>query len=278
MTQAADVVCDNTISGVRLTVVYVDVLLFINTVITYAVLITTEKLMKRETKTVRLIAASFIGSLFSLLIFLDVNGFWFSLLIKAVSSLLITLISFPFINRKEYSKTTLMTVGVSLVYSGAFILIYQLFKPPNMLIINDIPYFEFNPLVLLGSTAIIYIGVTVFQKLFCERIKRTIVRLTFTVDGNHYKCMAKIDTGCSLTEPFSGSPVIIVDPEIFQIGASLQKRVIPYSTVAHSSMMYAVKADRIMIDDSYIDKTVYIAVNTIGDRDIQAVINSEIVR
>ncbi len=260
------------------TVVYVDVLLFINTIMTYAVLITTEKLIKRSAKVLRLIAASFIGSLFSLLVFFTADSFIIRLLIRVVSSLLLVLAAFSFINRKAFFKTVLAVILVSLVYSGMMILIYQLFRPPNMVIVNNVVYFEFNPLILLGSTAFIYILITVFQKLFRERIKNTVVPLSFTVNGSEYSCIAKIDTGCNLTEPFSGAPVIIVDTSIFKIGDPLHQRVIPYSSVGNSSILYGIKAEQVVVDRSMIEREIYIAATDIRSDHIQAIINSEIVR
>ena len=244
------------------TVVYVDVLVFINTILTYAVLITAERLFKRETKLWRLIAASLIGSMFCLLQFFLIEGFFLSLLIKIVSSLAITLTAFPLGSRRIYFRTTLGVIAVSVVYSGLFILIYQLFKPPNMVMMNDVVYFELNPLVLLGVTAVIYLCITLFEKLFRERIKSTVVRLKIFVGDREYACLGKLDTGCNLTEPFSGAPVIIV----------------PYSTLAHTSLLYAFRADQVRIDDSPVEKAVYIATAPIRNPQIQAIINSDIVR
>jgi len=260
------------------TVVYVDVLLFINTIITYAVLITAERLFKRQTKVLRLIAAAFAGSLFSLLIFVGAKGFFFSLLIKNVSSLLITLIAFPFSGKKEFFRTTLAVIAVSAVYGGMFILIYQLFKPPNMVIVNDIVYFEFNPLVLLLCTAIIYIVISLFHKLFRERIKNSVIPLKFSVNQHEYGCIGKIDTGCNLREPFSGAPVIIVDRSVMKIDDTVPKRVIPYSAVEKNSFLYAVKADCVKLDGKTVDREIYLALTDIKNDSFQAVINSEIVR
>lgn len=234
--------------------------------------------MKRKTKTIRLITASFFGSLFSLLIFIELNGFIFLLLLRVISSLSLTLIAFPIVSRKEYIKTTLAVIAVSVFYSGLFILIHQVFKPPNMIIINDILYFEFNPLIMIGCTAVIYIIITLLEKLFRERIKSTVVPLEFTVDHQTYACIAKIDTGCNLTEPFSGSPVIIVDDSIFQIHNEPSKRVIPYSAVGGSSLLYAVKSERTAVNNAAVDREIYIAVTKISNDHFQAIINSEIVR
>ena len=58
----------------------------------------------------------------------------------------------------------------------------------------------------------------------------------------------------------------------------MPKRVIPYTSVGSASILYAVKADRIVIDGAPIDKTIYIASSPIGDDNIEAIINSEILR
>lgn len=261
-----------------LTVIYVDVLMFINTVVTYAVLTTCEKLFKRRTKLLRLISAAFIGSLFSLLMFFGTRSFVISLLLKTASSMLITLIAFSYGGRKEYFRTTLAVIGISTVYSGLFILLYQLFKPPNMAVINDVVYFEFNPLVLTALTAVIYIMITLFHKLFFERIKNTVVHLEATVNERRFSCLAKIDTGCDLTEPFSGAPVILVDRSVFCADEFTEKRVIPCTTVGGSSILYGVKAQLVSIGNTVIDREIYIAGAPVDNTAFQAIINSEIVR
>lgn len=278
MTEDASRLCDNAFDGGMLTVVYVDVLLFINIIINYAVLITAEKLMKRQTALWRLIAASAVGSLFSLLVFTGVDSGVFSFVIKAASSLLTVLIAFPIVSRAEYLKTTLAAVGVGIVYSGFFILFYQLFKPSNMLIVNDIVYFEFNPLILLASTGAIYLLMTLFQKLFRERIKASTVNLKYTALSREYTCIAKIDTGCDLTEPFSSAPVIVADSSVMTIPDDCPKRVIPYSAVDSTSILYGVRADSVFIDGKPIDREIYIAAAPLNSKRFQAIINSEIIR
>ena len=260
------------------TVVYVDVLLFINTILTYAVLITAEKLFKYDAKAIRLVAASFVGALFTLTIFWEMNGRLLSAAIKAISSLAITYIAFSYIDIKTYIKNVLTVIGVSVVYSGFFILIYQFFKPPNLLIFNGVVYFEFNPLVLIGLTAVIYLIIGLFHKLFSERIKNTAVRLEFSVCGIRRSCIGKVDTGCNLTEPFSGDPVIIVDESLFCADDKQQKRVIPCRTVTSSSILYAVKADSVTIGKEPVRKEIYIASTGLNNNDFQAIINSDILR
>lgn len=259
-------------------VIYIDILIVVNAVMNYAVLMTADKLLKRNIRLYRLILGAFTGALFSLTIFIKADNPLITVLIKSLSSAVISLIAFGFHNRREFLKALIMTAAVSVIYSGGLILFYQLFKPPDMLIINDVPYFEINPLLLVLLTAIIYFILLLLRKLFSERIKCTVVPLSFKVNDKEYSCIGKIDTGCNLTEPFSDSPVIIADERVFRTDSSEPRRVIPYTTVGGSSYLFAVRADRVTVDGQAINKSIYIASAEIKNSQYEAVINSDIIR
>ena len=252
--------------------------MFVNTVVNYLILITAERLLKLKAKTWRIILASFIGALFSAAIFIDSRSFILSLLIKVTSTLAISTAAFSFHSFKELCKNSLMTLCVSFVFSGMMTAVYMIFKPPNMLIVNDIVYFRIDPLVLIALTAAIYAALYLIEKLFRERIKHSVVRLEFNAGGAERTCMGKVDTGCSLTEPFSGAPVAVVDESIMTVGESPGTRIIPYSTVNASSLLYAVRADSVTVNGKTISKPVYIAQGKIKNPAYQAVINPDILR
>ncbi len=259
-------------------IVYVDVLLFINTVINYAVLLTAEKLLKADVRLWRQILGAFTGALFSLSIFLELQNAFFLFLLKILSSLLLTFITFGYHGRREFIKSILLTLSVSLFYCGFIILFYQLFKPPNMLIVNDVVYLELNPLLMLALTGAIYGILLLLERLLRERIKASIVQLRFTVNGTEYSCIGKVDTGCNVVEPFSSSPVIITDNTVFSIPEGTPSRIIPYSTLSGSSYLTAVKAERVEIDRTAVNKAIYIAVTSGLHNSFQAIINSDILR
>ena len=236
------------------------------------------RIMKRKAKTFRMILSSFIGSLFALTLFIGVRPFLLSLAIKVTSTLVITLIAYRYDSFKELLKISSAVFIVSTAFSGMMIALYQLCRPPNMVIVNDVVYFEINPLVLVAITGTIYLIFYLIELLLRERIKASVVRLSFTVQGRTYSCIGKIDTGCNLTEPFSKSPVIIVDPSVFPIANTDRCRVIPYTTVSGSSILYAVKAERVTINDTDILQDIYIASGDITHNDYRAVINSDIIR
>ena len=229
-------------------------------------------------RTWRIILASFVGALFALTVLLDSRSFLLSAGIKIVSTLAVTVIAFCFHSFKELCKHCLLTLCVSFLFSGMMIAVFELFHPPNMLIVNDVVYFDVDPLLLLALTGAIYIAMILIEKLFRERLKASVVRLEFTVCGSTYACLGKIDSGCSLTEPFSGAPVIIADGSILTIPESPDRRVIPYTTVDHTSILFGVKAESVAIDGKAVDRPVCIAQGNVRNSAYQAVINSEIVR
>ena len=259
-------------------VIYIDVLLFVNAIVNYAILMTAEKLLKRDVRLYRMILGAVIGALFSLTIFIRSDSRILLLVLRVVITGILTLIVFGWKSPREFLKSYLCNIAVSIIYCGAYILFYQVFKPPNMVIVNNILYLQVNPLWLTALTAIIYILVLVICKLFSERIKSTVVTLRFTIHEKTYSCIGKIDTGSNLREPFSSAPVIIVDTAIFDTAQEEMIRIIPYSTVGGSSYLNGVKADTVHIDQKQITEPIYIATGQIHNPNYHAIINSEIIR
>ena len=259
-------------------VIYIDVLLFVNTIINYAILMTAERLLKKNCRLYRILLGAFTGSLFSLLIFIDSGNRLLLIMLRILSSAVLTIITFGWKSKAEYGKAFLFTVFTSTGYCGLFILFYQLFQPPDMIIVNDVVYLQNNPLWLIVLTAIIYLILLIVYKLFSERIKNTVVPLEFTVRQKTYSCIGKIDTGCHLREPFSSAPVIIADSSVFTVDTQLPMRIIPYTVIGGGSYLNGVKADSVIINKKQVDQDIYIASSNIGNPNYQAIINSDIIR
>lgn len=235
-------------------------------------------MLKLRSRTWRIILASFVGSLFALAVLIDLRSFLLSVAIRIISTLTIVMIAFAFHSFKELCKHSLLTLCVSFVFSGVMIAVYQLFRPPNMQIVNDIVYFDVDPLLLLVLTGVIYCIMYWIERLFRERVKATVVRLEFTVCGLSVSCMGKLDTGCSLTEPFSGAPVIIADSSVLTVPEVPERRVIPYSTVGGSSVLFGIRAQSVTINGKPVEKEIYIAQGEVHSSSYQAILNSDIVR
>lgn len=259
-------------------VIYIDVLLFINTIVNYAILMTAEKLLKRDIRLFRIIIGALIGAIFSLTIFIDSDSRMILFALRILLTGAITLVVFGWKSTREFIRSYLCNTAVAAIYCGAYILFYQIFKPPNMIIVNDVLYLQVNPLWLTALTVIIYLIMLIMAKIFSERIKNTIVSFSFTLKDKSYSCIGKIDTGCNLREPFSSAPVIIIDTAVFDTNTETAIRIVPYSTVNGSSYLNAVKADTVHINKKPIADTIYIATGIVNNPNYQAIINSEIIR
>lgn len=252
--------------------------MFVNTIINYAVLTTAERLLRRKAKAWRIILASLVGALFAPAVFIDMRSAVLSVLIKVVSTLAICAAAFLGGSAKEFFRCVVMTLCVSFVFSGMMIAVYQLFEPPNMLIVNDIVYFDVSPPILLALTGAIYVLLCAVERILRERVRGSVVRLSFTLAGRDYACAGKVDTGCNLVEPFSGEPVIIADDSLLTLDESQGLRVIPYRTVGASSLLFAARAERVSVNGAEVNRSVYIAQGHVNNSAYQAIINSEIIR
>lgn len=259
-------------------VIYIDVLIFTNMLINYCILNTAKKFLHIKTSTLRMIGASFLGALSSLVVFIPVYNGLLSYIIRFLISTLICFTAFYNNDVKLYIKSVLATFTISIIFCGVMILIYQAINPKNMAIINDTIYFQIDPVSLIIISVIIYILVILIQRIFNNEITNTIVRVKFEICEKEYECIGKIDTGCSLIEPFSNNPVIIVESSV--INTMVENiRIIPYHALGNDGVLKGIKSSRTEIDNKAINKDVYIGIyNGTIDSNIKAIINSDILR
>lgn len=266
-------------SGDGYVTIYIDVLIFTNTLINYCILSLVQKFTKNKTNEFKLIIASLLGSLFSLSIFINTVNHLLSLIIKIICSVLMCVISFSFISFYTLIKNTILIFLSTITYTAIVICIYNIFKPDKLFIHNDNIYFQIDPLTLIILSVIIYYSILLIQRLINIKDSATLVNLCIVINKQKYSCIGKIDTACSLTEPFSGSPVIIVEKDLIKEYSQNKIRIIPYKALGSNGIISAVKAEQVYIDKKMIPKEIYIGFyeNTI-DPNFKAIINHNIIR
>lgn len=259
-------------------VIYIDVLLFTNILINYCILSLTQKCTNISTNEFRLILSAFLSSFFSLIVFIENIPNILSLAIKLCCAVMMCLLAFKIRSISVLIKCVCVNFGISMVFCGTMILIHNFSKTQNLAIINDTVYFQIDPFKLIIITVIIYLIIILAQRLLRHDIINTIVNLQITFNDIEIKCIAKIDTACSVTEPFSGSPVIIVEKAVFNQDIEAN-RIIPYKALGANGILKGFKADKINIDKKVIDKDVYIGIyDGLIDPQFKAIINHKIVR
>ena len=260
-------------------VIYIDVLIFTNVIINYCILSASKKFLHIKTSQIRIVLASLFGALFSLTTLINDLQFLLSILLKIVCAGCMCLIAFYKNSLIGYLKSIVLAFIFSMIFSSGILLYCEIIKPKNIAIINDTVYFDINPFWLIVITVFVYIITLILQRIFRNDVKNTDVELKFGINDSVYTCKAKIDTGCNAIEPFSGAPVIIAEKSILKDLELSKPRIIPYHVLGNNSMMYAVKANKVYIDNKEINKEIYIAVfDGFIDNSVKAIINSEILR
>lgn len=108
------------------------------------------------------------------------------------------------------------------------------------------------------------------RRILARRVKEeSLVRLAIDVGGTHIECAALVDTGCTLTEPLTGLPVILLPKKKFADAARMADipagipagmptglsigMPVPMLTANGRSIVYALKPDRVLLNGISVD-------------------------
>lgn len=283
--------------------IFVDVLLVTNYIINMLLITCAGKISGRSLKRRRIVAAALLGAATSLTIFLPFMSFFMSALIKLAASSAIVLTAFPYTTATGFFKQLFLFFIVSFFFAGVMLGIWLMFTPKGMTYYNGVVYFDISPFLLIATTAVAYILIWLYGRFARgKNPERAIYKVTICINGKTAKLEGLLDTGNHLTEPFSGTPVVVCEAaklynilpadfinavisnsiynaELYSFG--IRVRMIPYSNVGGSSVMAAVKADYIRIEKkSEICKVeqVYIGLSPecIGDETYSMLLNPDL--
>lgn len=188
--------------------------------------------------------------------------------------------TFGFKKPTPFFKLLLYFYSVNFAFSGIMMALWYIFKPNGMQMNNGIVYFNISPIVLIFSTLISYIVVEIINRTINKRkLENKPIKLKIKFKDNQIEILGKIDTGCSLKEPFSDLPVIVAKETCLkpllpentyeQItnflktksleDLNLKIRTIPFKTISEEGILPAFKPDFIKINESEVQKEAYIA-------------------
>lgn len=238
--------------------IYVDVFFIINMFEDFLFLLCVKRIIHSDVKYLRIIGASLLGAVFSFTAFLPFNHFPINLLLNIIISSILTFICFGYKSRRMFFKSVITLYIISILFSGAMIFFYLAFKPDGMIIINNSVYFNISPAVLIILTFLIYIILFFFRRIFKNHIRNNQLYIfKFLLQNNNYEIKCKVDSGCNVKEPFSGSSVIIVEADtVKNTGDSF--RIIPFNSLGGNGLLRGFKAEKAFINDKKINEEIYI--------------------
>ena len=193
--------------------IYIDVVLIENILMNYIILFTTGLILKIKIKHLRLILASFIGAIYSIIAYMGILEIYSSIVLKIILSIIIVYIAFNPQNIKKLWKDILIFYMVSFVFGGAAFALIYIVKPQDILMKNGL-FLGTYPLktVLLGAIVAFIIIITAFTVVKTKISKKDMYcQIKIKINGKYIKAKTMIDTGNMLKEPITNTPVIIVE-------------------------------------------------------------------
>lgn len=196
-------------------IVYADVLIVLNLIVDYFLLRISSKILNIKPKTIRILASSLVGALFSLYIFLPQSHIIIEFFLRFIMSSIMVLICFSFKNMKHFLKGVGVLFTVTCLYAGVMIAFWQIMKPNGMIINNSVVYFDISPVILIAATVIGYFIYMGLSKMFASSSKfAQKCEITISADGRTVGATAIIDTGNSISDIFGNSEIIIADKAV----------------------------------------------------------------
>lgn len=289
--------------------IYVDVLISINLFINYFLLLSVAKILKLKVMRKRLVLAAFVGAIYSLIIFFPRINFVFSLIIRLIMSASIVLLAFRWLSAKSFIKIIMIFYGINFLFGGFIFCLWYFINPNGIFINNNMIYFNLSPLFLIFATFISYLLIRLFDR-FCGHKNEITFDCEIFIKFKDKSIIlnAKVDTGNTLKEPFSGLPVIvaqykfieeilpesikeyfyvcnIINPQkknLYDIQKLKDFRLVPFKTISGRGLLPAFKANYIKILSSNSQapqKEAYIAVckEKIFNDEYHALINPDLV-
>jgi len=237
--------------------IYIDVLIILNIYVNFFLIRATSAFTHIPLKRLRCVVSSVIGSVFSLTILLPLNNFFFNVLIKIAAATVVTAVAFGFESKRSFLRLLIYFFIINFVFAGVVGFLYNIFSPSFMTFNNTYFYIDFSLISLIVFTAAAYLVVVTIRRIMdkgSDSMKKYSITIVYKEKSITTKAIA--DTGNSLTDVFTGKPVIICPQSIFGIKGDLISdinnngfRVIPYSTIGNTGLIPVFSPDEITVND-----------------------------
>lgn len=193
--------------------IYIDVVLIENLIMNYIILIATGIILKNKIHHIRLILASLLGAIYSIVAYTSILNIYSSMVLKIVLSIIIVYIAYNPQNIKKLWKEILIFYLTSFAFGGAAFALIYIVKPQDILMKNGL-FLGTYPLktIILGTIIAFIIIVTAFKVVKTKISKNDMFcDIKLRLNKEEIDTKAMIDTGNLLKEPITNTPVIVVE-------------------------------------------------------------------
>lgn len=193
--------------------IYIDVVLIENLIMNFIILLATGLILKEKIKTIRLLFASLLGAIYSVISYMSILEIYSSIILKIILSIVIVYVAFNPQNMKKMWKDILLFYLTSFVFGGAAFALIYIVKPQEILMKNGL-FLGTYPLktIMLGAILAFVIIITAFAVVKSKITKKDMFcEVEIQLNGKKIETTAMLDTGNLLKEPITNTPVIVVE-------------------------------------------------------------------
>lgn len=252
--------------------IYVDVLLTVNLYINYFLIKGSALIIRYDITTRRTIISSGLGALFSLIILLPDLPFIITVLIKIVSGVIIVFTAFGYRKPVDLIISCLCFLIISFIYAGTMLGLWLFAAPFGMFYRNGTAYFNIPIIAVAAFTALSYAIIKLVSYIADRRaLSAKYADIEIISDNIKLSLKGISDSGNSLTDPFSGRPVIISSHSILNeiLPSSVKEylsgnnydnmeglRLVPCHTISGQTIIPVFLVERIIINGKPVNAAV----------------------
>lgn len=252
-----------------MTVVYIDSVFVLNTLMDYLLILATAHLAGIPLRRKRYFLSALLGGAYAVSVFLPHCGFLAGWPEKIGVGILLSVLAYG--GEKKLLRLTLLLFGVSCGFAGC-VLGLGLLAGGGVPMANGVFYTDVDAKVLLIAAGAAYLAMSVvFRASVRHGIRGTLVPVKITFGPRNVSLTALCDTGNALRDPVTGRPLLVVSaihlatlwpPEMRELLTTMQVlrspadvlerlnqqgtrfRLVPYSAVGISSgLLLAFRCD-----------------------------------
>jgi len=253
--------------------IYLDLIMILNFFIDFILLLTVSLILKRNISLTRIMFGSFIGGLSILFLFFDMNSIVL-FIFKMIVSVLMTLITFKYINIK-YTLINLLYLYMSSIILGGFLYLLNIefsYKKVGIIFINNGLSVNFI-FLLVFSPIILYIYIKQTKNLRYNY--SNYYNIEIINKNKRYKYTAYMDSGNVLVDSLTKKSVILIDKRklLFNIK---EFRLIPYMGVGGSNMIKVVKIDKLLFNNKEYNNVLLGIMDSISLDGVDVILNRKL--
>lgn len=195
--------------------VYIDVLVLVNLLVNYFLLLLVRSFLHVQAGRGRLFLGALAGALGSLVILLPQPHWSVGLFYRLALSAVMTAVCFCPVSPRLFWKLLGLLYLAAFGFAGFMLALWAMGQSSGLLMNNGILYLPVSPMLLLLLAAAAYLVMKLLHRITGPREPGSRFCTVSVRSGSRQVVFqGKVDTGSTLTEPFSHRPALVVEKSV----------------------------------------------------------------